>query len=427
MQSYSFGHLSNDVAWNTYIAAESRELSNTAITLALLAEVDERKLYLPAGYGSMCDYCMQACHMSRARALKRIRVARAGREFPAIFPAIAEGRLGLSAVLLLAPHLTPANVAELFAAATYQSNEAIELLLAERARPRELSMFGQASEPASTEGGPIALPGDVEPVAVRLPVPCDASNALMAMEPVPAAAVAKHSGWRYAYSGERQEKLCYVQSLLAHARPGADMDQLLDLAVDCLKAKLEKQKFGKCSRPGKQRGSKNARYIPLEVKREVWERDGGRCAFVGTGGKRCDARAPLEFDHLDPVARGGGATVSSVRLLCRAHNQYEAELIYGDAFMHGKREQAKQRAAEAKAERAAKEAAKAAAAAAAETADEIIPWLRELGYSLQRARRGVELCAQIPDAPIEERMKTALRGLAPKCVHIKPQSASPAV
>src|SRR5205809_5716121 len=103
MQSYSFGHLSNDVAWSSYIAAESRELTDTATTLALLAEVDERKLYLPAGYGSMCDYCMQARHMSRARGLKRIRVARAGREFPALFHAIAESRLGLSGVLLLAP------------------------------------------------------------------------------------------------------------------------------------------------------------------------------------------------------------------------------------------------------------------------------------------------------------------------------------
>jgi hypothetical protein len=82
MNDFSFGHLSNDVAWSRYVAAESRETADTAATLALLAEVDERKLYLPAGYGSMCDYCMLARHMSKARALKRIRVARAGRGFP---------------------------------------------------------------------------------------------------------------------------------------------------------------------------------------------------------------------------------------------------------------------------------------------------------------------------------------------------------
>src|SRR6267154_4188287 len=244
------------------------------------------------------------------------------------------------------------------------------------------------------------------------------------MEPLSPAPSTKHSGWRYAYSVARQEKLRYVQSLLAHSHPGVDLDQLFDLAVDCLKARFEQQKFGKCDRPGRRRGSQTPRYITLEVKRAVWERDGGQCAFVGTGGKRCEARAPLEFDHLDPVARGGRATVAGVRLLCRAHNQYTAERTYGADFMRGKREQAKQRAAQAKAERETRELARAAAVAAAKKADEIIPWLRALGCSLQTARRGVELCAHIPDAPIEERMKVALRGLAPRCVRIPPHGAS---
>jgi 5-methylcytosine-specific restriction endonuclease McrA len=414
MNDFLFGHLSNDVAWSSYVAAESRETADTAMTLALLAEVDERKLYLPAGYPSMRDYCIRARHMSRARAEKRIRVARAGREFPAIFPAIAEGRLGLSAAMLLAPRLTRENSDELLVAATHKTNEGIEQLLAERFPRSEPLLAAPAIEPTDAAGE----------VAARRPVPGDTRDTPISMEPVPAAPAPKHSGWHYSYSSTREEKLAYVQSLLAHARPGASVDQLLDAAVDCLQAKLEHQKFGKCARPGRRRGSKNPRYIPLEVKRAVWERDGGQCAFVGTGGRRCDARAPLEFDHRDPVARGGRATVAGVRLLCRAHNQYTAERTYGEDFMRGKREQAKQRAAEARAKREAKEAAKAAADAAAKKADEIIPWLRELGYNLQRARRGVELTAHIPDAPIEERMKVALRGLAPKCVRILPHATS---
>src|SRR5205814_824918 len=134
--------------------------------------------------------------------------------------------------------------------------------------------------------------------------------------------------------------------------------------------------------------------------------------------------ALLEFDRRDPVGRGGRATVAGVRLLCRAHNQYTAERTYGADFMRGKREQAKQRAAEARAKREAREQAKAAAVAAAKKADEIIPWLRALGCSLQTARRGVERCAHIPDAPIEERMKVALRGLAPHSVRISPHTPS---
>jgi hypothetical protein len=218
-----------------------------------------------------------------------------------------------------------------------------------------------------------------------------------------------------AYSSAREEKLRYVQSLLAHARPGAGMDQLLDLAVDCLKDKLEKQKFGKCSRPGKSRGSKNPRYIPFEVKRAVWERDGGRCAFVGTGGKRCDARAPLEFDHVDPVARGGRATVGGVRLLCRAHNQYSAERTYGSEFMQGKRKQGRERSAQARAEAKAKaqaseqEQAKASAEAASQ--QEVIPWLRALG-SRPRGPPVAGRCAGTVGAPLGVRVACRARARA---------------
>jgi len=122
MNDFSFRHLSNDVAWNRYIAAESREAADTATTLALLAEVDARKLYLPAGYGSMRDFCMLARHMSKARAEKRIRVARAGWGFPALFEAIADGRLGLTGVLQLVPHLTAETVQELIASAAHESS-----------------------------------------------------------------------------------------------------------------------------------------------------------------------------------------------------------------------------------------------------------------------------------------------------------------
>ena len=74
------------------------------------------------------------------------------------------------------------------------------------------------------------------------------------------------------------------------------------------------------------------------MKRTVWERDGGRCTFVGESGHRCESRTRLEFDHVEPVATGGHATVKGLRLRCRAHNQYEAERAFGRDFMNAKRE-----------------------------------------------------------------------------------------
>src|SRR6185503_17833504 len=64
---------------------------------------------------------------------------------------------------------------------------------------------------------------------------------------------------------------------------------------------------------------------------------GGRCTYVGEKGRRCGSTWMVEFDHIDPVAWGGGATVDKMRCLCWAHNQLEAERLFGAGFMEEKR------------------------------------------------------------------------------------------
>ena len=60
------------------------------------------------------------------------------------------------------------------------------------------------------------------------------------------------------------------------------------------------------------------------MKREVWARDGGQCAFVGAAG-RCSERGFLEYHHVIPFADGGTTDASNLQLRCRAHNAFEAE------------------------------------------------------------------------------------------------------
>jgi 5-methylcytosine-specific restriction endonuclease McrA len=116
---------------------------------------------------------------------------------------------------------------------------------------------------------------------------------------------------------------------------------VLQAALKIAKAEVEKRRFGATSRPGRSRGSASARHIPAAVRRAVHERDGGRCAFVSDAGKRCAATRFLEIDHIEPVARGGEATLENLRLLCRAHNQYAADREFGAEFMDRKREEAR--------------------------------------------------------------------------------------
>ena len=99
-------------------AVVAHERTATAAVLAHLAEFDARRLYLPAGYPSMVAYCLHELRLSEDGAYKRIHAARAARKFPALFSAVAEGRLHLTGAGLLVPHLTAENADALLAAAT---------------------------------------------------------------------------------------------------------------------------------------------------------------------------------------------------------------------------------------------------------------------------------------------------------------------
>jgi hypothetical protein len=139
---------------------------------------------------------------------------------------------------------------------------------------------------------------------------------------------------------ETHDDLRRAQELLGHQAPSGDIAAVFGRALKALIGQLEKTKFAATKRPHRSpRPTTNPRHIPAEVKRAVWERDQGRCTFVSDTGRRCPARTRLEFDHAEPVARGGRATVAGIRLRCRAHNQYGAERTFGVEFIQRKREE----------------------------------------------------------------------------------------
>ncbi|MBI5710487.1 MAG: hypothetical protein HZC42_09320 [Candidatus Eisenbacteria bacterium] len=151
MSRYSLSHLPDPVLLRELATLVARERATTAALLAHLAEVDARRLYAPAGHPSMFSYCVHELRLSEEAAFKRIHAARTARRFPALFAALADGRLHLSAVVMLAPHLTPENADELLAAAAHRSKAELEELLAQRFPRPELPEQVQAipAPPAS--------------------------------------------------------------------------------------------------------------------------------------------------------------------------------------------------------------------------------------------------------------------------------------
>jgi hypothetical protein len=300
------------------------------------SELESRALHLRLGHGSLFSYCREVLALSEHEAYGRIEAARAARRFPVILNLLSEGAVNLTSVRLLAPHLTPDNHEALLKEARGKRRVDVETMVA-RLAPRPDIATSIRRLPASVTATPAARPvsataseaAGVRPSLSPSAPPAQASAPPPALTSPPRPTVTPLAPDRYrlqvTIGGDVVEKLKAARDLLRHAIPSGDDEAIIDRALTALLENLARQRFAATDRPRPSRApAPGSRHVPAEVKRAVWLRDLGRCAFVGSAGRRCDERAFLEFHHLRPFAVGGEATAENIELRCRRHNQHEA-------------------------------------------------------------------------------------------------------
>lgn len=344
------------------LAADERAL--TVQLIAALAELDGRRLYLAAGCSSLFTYCTQVLRLSEHAAYGRIEAARTARRYPVVLELLAEGEITLTTITLLAAHLTPDNYQQLLESSRRKSRRDVERLVAVL-QPRPVVPWSIQPLP----GAPVSPLAATSPTATSHASPADANadasepSSTDASEPSSSdasepssnpssnndapllhgndspsvrSAMAPMAPQRYriqlTISAETHDKLRRAQDLMRHVQPDGDPAAILDRALTVLLEQLERRKLAAAVKPRASTPAADAtpssRYIPAPIRRAVWARDDGRCAFVGTHG-RCTERGFLEFHHVKAYAGGGETSVDNLQLRCRAHNQYEAEQLYG--------------------------------------------------------------------------------------------------
>jgi hypothetical protein len=331
------------------LADEERHV--TADLIASLAELDARRLYLCAGCSSLFTYCTEVLHLSEHAAYGRIEAARAARHFPLILARLTEGAITLTTVCLLAPLLTAENHERLLDAARHKSKRDVErIVAATRPQPAVPSVIRKLPQPASLELVQLAdtagvdrqLPGIAErrdEVCIAPEGPSSPAPQAAALPPPRPAIIRPLAPERYrvqfTMSREMHDTFRRVQELMRNNVPDGDTAVIFGCALTLLLDHLEKQKLAAAAKPRNNDGDQQhrtgrtarTRYVPAAVRRAVWARDEGRCAFVGTNG-RCQERGFLEFHHVQPFADGGETTAANLQLRCRAHNAYEATLYF---------------------------------------------------------------------------------------------------
>ena len=307
----------------------------TASLLRAIMEIDRRRLYLGEGCASMFAYCTQVLHVSEGGAYNRIEAARAAREYPVILELFEQSAITLTAVRLLAPHLTPGNHVAVLASARHQSKRRIEELVVSL-RPKPDAPVAVRRLPVgrtATAVSGLSAPSDGREDAVAAPPAAASRREVARQTPLSPARIAPLAPERYriqlTVSRETHDKFQRAQTLLRHAVPSGDAAEIFDRALTLLVESLERRRFAETPRPrASGPAAERSRHVPAAVRRDVWRRDGGRCAFFGAEG-RCRETAFLEFHHVEPYAAGGAATMENIQLRCRAHNVYEAELFFG--------------------------------------------------------------------------------------------------
>ena len=239
-----------------------------------LAEVDARKLYIPAACSSLTTYCIEVLGYSEFEAAHRVRAARLVREYPVILPMLRSGDLNLSTLRTLAPVLTASNHRERFEAAIGRTRIEVERLVAGWApkpdvptritpvvtedRPVLLERMQAAAAPnamtlqaAAPQAAKAQCQFDGEQAVSVTPMsaPSSSSPASVALAPRPAPLPKPLTPERYSVQltvdRETYESIMKLRDHLRHTIPDGDIAKIVARAVKDLRANVEARKFGK--------------------------------------------------------------------------------------------------------------------------------------------------------------------------------------
>ncbi|HEY6557171.1 MAG TPA: hypothetical protein VI072_07855, partial [Polyangiaceae bacterium] len=293
----------------------TRERAVTADLIEYLAEIDRRRLYLEQACSSLRSFCIERLGYSEDEASKRVRVARLARELPSVLDELRSGAIHLTGLFLLAPHLTVHNAGALLGEARGLSRRAIEQLIA-RWVPRP-DVESRIDPVASQSALPLGQAGSGRPAAAIGPGAGRAPTRAK-LEALSA------SRYRVEFTANQElyAEIEQAQELLSHVVPRGDLPALFGRAIKALIEKEVRRRRGAGQKRKRRVQKAGSRHVPVEVKAEVWRRDGSQCTLLDEEGRRCSARRFLTIEQVQPHACGGPATVANLCLLCRNHNAH---------------------------------------------------------------------------------------------------------
>jgi hypothetical protein len=284
--------------WNrtAELALEERKL--TLRFLHHLKEIENRRLYLRKGFGSLYDYVKSLGYCETSTQM-RISSMRLLRELPEIEEKIEKGSLSLSAV---ARAQTFFRKEQNFTHKRIEANQKQKILS---------SLEGQTTR--QTEQTLLSISSNPE-------VHFREKKKLITPQVL-----------EYSFFADEslQLQLEKIKGVLSHRKSELNMTELIRTIAEMAWEKLNPgMKSNKSQSPPAQEVKRTPSWA---LKRIIWQRDQGKCSHVDPKtGIRCNSFYKLELDHYPiPFAKGGPTSEENLRLVCKNHNTLHAVQAYG--------------------------------------------------------------------------------------------------
>lgn len=354
MQVLNLNQMKDNELLEKFSIIVKNERETVALLILHLSEIDKRGLYAKEGFSSLFSYCIEKFHFSEEAAYRRIQAARLSQKFPEILELLEAGKMNLTTINLISPHLTVDNKDQLLKEIQLKSKRGVEKIIATHFPPpdhgkdivrklplrieRPMESKGEIKELLEvTFAGEGSLPNLKAVLPPMAPMPLLSVNQrtfqstknLDEIKPI----AANRVKIEFRADEPVAEMIERAKQLLRHKYPDGRLEDIFREVLELFLEKkdperkvqrIEEKKAKELTKP-----PISTRYISQTMKLEIWKRDGGQCAFVSKNGSRCAERGMLELDHIEPWALGGKSTLENLRLLCRTHNQWRAKQTFG--------------------------------------------------------------------------------------------------
>lgn len=282
----------------------SDERNAVAESLACLAEIARRNAYSDLGYPNLFEYCVGHLKYSEASANRRLYAMRAAEARHEIYADLKSGALSLGILSMISSDVLGPDGAQVLVAVRGKRKRQVEEWLAAR-RP---------AAPPPPDRVKVLPPAPSKP-------PLEPSDGFRFDEVQPAPPLPTYQ-YSFVASPELHRAIERLRDILWNKMPFGNLDDFLQEAVRDYLTRHDPELKLQAQKSAKPVPVTESRRVPNRVRDIVWARDGGRCAFISSEGRRCGARRGLELDHIRPFSAGGRSDdPANIRLLCREHNQ----------------------------------------------------------------------------------------------------------